>query len=253
MYVFLTYTKLNMQEPATTRRPPLKPRKTRWKYGNESDFKLLMFDGKSWRMPLYSHDVPNKAISKGGSREFNSAKKIERLQRLFDRGGTRGNSFEPAGISFAVIVPNFGKISDAIARWTPASGWLAANPSQAHKKSSSDWRLWLAGSGIPSKTFTAKTESDEFRQFALSFAQNKSHLIARFADPESAELPESFLIAAYLGEVAKRLHAGKKYQRAYIFHSQSADPLLRVDLNTGRLCGIGQGGGWVSPDLFFTL
>jgi hypothetical protein len=49
------------------------------------------------------------------------------------------------------------------------------------------------------------------------------------------------------------LQAKQKYARAYIYHGESTQPVLRVDLASGRLCGIGQGGGWVSPEFFFTL
>ena len=243
-----------MQLNNTARRPPRKRRKTRWKYGAESDFKLLVFTGERWLPPLYSHDVPNKAIAKGSRREYSAAQKIERLQQLFSGGGTRGNAFNPVAVSFAVILPNFGKMSEAVARWSPHSGWQNAEgkpTSPASLMGKSAWRLWLAGE--PNHTFSADLQSGEFRQFAAGFPQNRPDLADRFADPESGELPQTFLLAAYLGEVARRLHANRKFSRAYIYHGTSPQPLLRVDLASGRLCSIGQGGGWVSPEMFFTL
>lgn len=240
-----------MQETTTTHRPPHKRRKTRWKYGVESEFKMLVFIGGRWLAPLYSHDVPNKAIAKGTRAEFSQVQKIERLQQLFAKGGTRGNAFNPMAVEFAAILPNFGKISDAVARWSPHSGWLAAQRKTPSPLPKSEWRLWLAGS--PNYTFQADPKCDEFRQFATDFAANKSDLVTRYADPQSGELPHSFLVAAYLGEVARRMQAKQKYARAYIYHGESTQPVLRVDLASGRLCGIGQGGGWVSPEFFFTL
>jgi hypothetical protein len=240
-----------MQTATATRRPPRKRRKTRWHYGAESDFKMLVFAGDRWLPPFYSHDVPNKAIAKGTRAEFSAAQKIERLQQLFAKGGTRGNAFNPLAITFAVILPNFGKMADAVARWSPHSGWQATQRKAPSPLPPSEWRLWLAGE--PNYTFTADPKCGEFRQFAAEFAVNKPDLVARFADPESGELPQAFLIAAYLGEIGRRLQVNQKYARAYIYHGAATKPVLRVDLASGRLCGIGQGGGWVSPEFFFTL
>jgi len=233
-----------------TRRPPRKNRPIRWEYGKESSFKLLLFNGHCWLPPLYSHDVPNKSIAKGTRAEFSDTKKIERLQQLFLRGGTRGNNFDSAQMDYAVIIPNFGKLKDAVAFWTPQSGWQPVQKATAPPTLNRDWRLWMAGS--KPLTFVANTECDEFRQYAASLPANKPHLVVRYADPESGELPQIFLIAAYLGEIALRLQAGQKYTRAYIYYGASTQPVLRVDLASGRICGIGQGGGWVSPEFFFT-
>lgn len=231
-------------------RPPTRKRKTRWKYGVESAFKLLVFDGRRWLPPLYSHDVPNKGIAKGSRAEFSDAKKIERLQMLFARGGTRGNQFTAELVTYAAIVPNFGRLTEAVAFWLPQSGWRAVTKKTTPQAQNRDWRLWMGGE--QSMTFVANTESDEFRQFAANLPVEKPHLAERYADPESGELPYGFLISAYLGEVATRLKAGgKKFTRAYIYQGQSPDPFLRVDLASGRLCGIKQGGAWVSPDIFF--
>ena len=240
-----------MQNATATRRPPRKCRKTRWIYGRESSFKLLVFTGERWLQPLYSHDVPNKAIVRGTRAEFSQAQKIERLQQLFAKGGTRGNAFNPMAVEFAVILPNFGKMSDAVARWTPQSGWQTVQPKVPSTSSAPAWRLWLAGK--PNHTFGADLKSGEFRQFAADFPLQRPDLVARFADPESGELPQTFLIAAYLGEVARRLQANQKYSRAYIYRGAVPQPVLRVDLASGRICGIGQGGGWVSPEFFFSL
>lgn len=231
-------------------RPPRKRRQIRWKYGTESSFKLLVFDGHCWLPPLYSHDVPNKGISKGTRAEFSDTKKIERLQNLFSRGGTRGNHFDSGKMTYAVIIPNFGKLKDAVTFWMPQSAWRPVQKTTAPPTLNRDWRLWMAGS--KHLTFVANTECDEFQQYAANLPTNKPHLVVRYADPESGELPQSFLIAAYLGEIATRLQAGQKYTRAYIYHGTSTQPALRVDLASGRLCGIGQGGGWVSPEFFFT-
>lgn len=239
-----------MHTTTPTRRPPRKRRKTRWIYGPESAFKLLVFSGGHWLPPLYSHDVPNKALARGTRAEYSDAQKIERLQRLFAAGGTRGNAFRPDAVEFAVILPNYGKMSDAVSRWSPHSGWQAAQPKAATPLPKCAWRLWLAGS--PNYTFRADPECREFRQFAADFAANKPDLVARFADPQSGELPHAFLIAAYLGEVAHRLQARQQYARAYIYRGESPQPVLRVDLASGRICGIGQGGGWVSPAFFHT-
>ncbi len=230
-------------------RPPRKRRPIRWKYGTESSFKLLVFDGHRWLPPLYSHDVPNKGISKGTRAEFSDDQKIARLQNLFSRGGTRGNHFDSGHMTYAVIIPNFGKIKDAVAFWMPQSGWQPVQKATAPVLNR-DWRLWMAGS--KPLTFVANTECDEFRQYAANLPTDKPHLAVRYADPESGELPQSFLITAYLGEIATRLQAGQKYTRAYIYHGTAPDPVLRVDLASGRLCGIRQGGGWVSPEFFFT-
>ena len=240
-----------MQTATATRRPPRKRRKTRWHYGQESEFKMLVFAGDRWLAPLYSHDVPNKAIARGTRAEYSAAQKIERLQQLFTKGGTRGNAFSPLAVTFAVILPNFGKMTDAVSRWSPHSGWQAAQRKTPSPLPKCEWRLWLAGS--PNYTFRADPQCGEFQQFAANFAASKPDLVARFADPESGELPHSFLVAAFLGEVARRLQAKQKYARAYIYHGESTQPVLRVDLASGRLCGIGQGGGWVSPEFFFTL
>ncbi len=239
-----------MQTAETTRRPPRKRRKTRWKYGQESDFKLLVFTGNSWLQPLYSHDVPNKAIAKGSRAEFSELEKIERLKKLFAKGGTRGNSFNPMSMEYAVVLPNFGKISEAIEYWTPASGWRAVQKSQNNTTLSRDWRLWMAGT--QSQTFIPDIKSDEFQQYALNLPANRPDLMTRYADPESGELPQSLLICLYLGQVAKRKQAGGKISRAYIYYNSDTSPVLRIDLSTGRLCGIGQGSGWVSPEFFFT-
>jgi len=240
-----------MLTATATRRPPRKRRKTRWHYGTESEFKMLVFSDDRWLAPLYSHDVPNKAIARGTRAEFSQVQKIERLQQLFAKGGTRGNAFNPLAVTFAVILPNFGKMTDAVSRWSPHSGWQAAQRKAPSPLPKCAWRLWLAGS--PNYTFRADPQCGEFQQFAADFAASKPDLVARFADPQSGELPHSFLVAAYLGEVAKRLQAKQKYARAYIYHGESNQPVLRIDLASGRLCGIGQGGGWVSPEFFFTL
>ena len=246
-----------MQPSTATHRPPRKRRKTRWKYGAESDFKMLVFTGSGWLPPFYSHDVPNKAIAKGSRREFSAAQKIERLQRLLAKGGTRGNAFNPVAVTFAVILPNFGKMAEAVSKWTPESSWQAAQkkapsptPASERPNSKAAWRLWLAGN--PNHSFTADPKSGEFQQFAAELPTKRPDLALRYADPASGELSQNFLIAAFLGEIAKRLHAGQKYARAYIYHGTSSQPALRVDLSTGRLCGIGQGGAWVSPEFFFT-
>jgi hypothetical protein len=245
------YKTSDMQTTTATRRPPRKRRKTRWVYGRESSFKLLVFSSGNWLQPLYSHDVPNKAIAKGTRAEFSDAQKIERLQQLFAKGGTRGNSFNPTAVEFAAILPNFGKMSDAVARWSPHSGWQTVQPKAPSISTAPNWRLWLAGE--PNHTFGLDLKSGEFQQFAADFPAKRPDLVARFADLQSGELPQAFLIAAYLGEVARRLQGGQKYSRAYIYRGESTQPVLRVDLASGRLCGIGQGGGWVSPEFFFSL
>jgi hypothetical protein len=102
-------------------------------------------------------------------------------------------------------------------------------------------------------TFVANHQCGEFRQFAANFAAGKPDLVARYADPESGELPHSFPDRGLLRRSRPRLQAKQKYTRAYIYHGESTQPVLRVDLASGRLCGIGQGGGWVSPEFFFTL
>lgn len=240
----------NEFQESNRRRPPTKPRKTRWKYGAESSFKLLVFDGRRWLPPLYSHDVPNKGIAKGTRAEFSDAKKIERLQALFARGGTRGNAFAPELMTYAAIVPNFGRLTEAVVFWLPQSGWMPVTKKVTPQILNRGWRLWLAGE--ESMTYVANTEGDEFKQFAANLPAEKPHLAERYADPESGELPLGFLISAYLGDVATRLKAGgKRFTRAYIYRGQSSDPFLRVDLASGRLCGIKQGGAWVSPDVFF--
>lgn len=238
-----------MENATLKPRPPRKRRAVRWKYGAESDYKLLVFTGERWLPPLYSHDVPHKAIAKGTRAELSAWQKIERLQQLFAKGGTRGNSFLPQAMAFAAIVPNFRKISEAVQLWSPASGWRAVQKREATRAVRSGWRLWLAGN--PNKTFTADPESEEFRQYAADLPVLRPDLTARFADPESGELPFDFLLAAFLGETARRLHATRPYQRGYLYHGGASAPALRVDLATGRLCGIGQGGGWISPDFFF--
>lgn len=246
----MTQTNYLPESKRGRRRPPTKTRKTRWKYGAESSFKLLVFDGCRWHPPLYSHDVPNKGIAKGTRAEFSDVKKIERLQALFVRGGTRGNQFSPEHMTYAAIIPNYGKLTEAVAFWLPASGWKPVLTKTTPQTQNRDWRLWMAGN--KPMTYVVNTESDEFRQYAANLPVEKPHLAERYADPESGELPLGFLISAYLGDIAVRLNAGdKKYTRAYIYHGQSPDPFLRVDLASGRLCGINKGGAWVSPDIFF--
>ncbi len=153
-------------------------------------------------------------------------------------------------MTWAVIVPNYGKIADAVALWSPNVGWQPVQRQQTENKPTPGWRLWMAGE--PNFNFAADPQCGAFGHFAEELTKSRPDLMARFADPASGEVPQSFFITAWLAGVARQVNTEKRYRCAYLYHGKSEQPVLRVDLGSGRLCGIGQGGAWVSPQFFFS-
>jgi len=229
----------------------------KWHYGKDSELLLVVrIDGK-YLKNIASLDVSSKYRKAVGSNAYPTARKIEMLKKLFSAGGTRGNSFNPAAVEFAAICPNqngtgMADIRQAMEVWTPSGGWQAYTQPEPPQKPATQWRVWLAGTPNITIAFDDKMKAAH-AGFCSRFLQNKMDIVARYADAESGELPEGFLIACHLAQEAMARSASGTYSRCYIYASSKTDAVCRVDLGTGRLMSFNGGSGWANPAIFQTI
>lgn len=226
-----------------------RPRPVRWHYGKESDYYLLVKDcAGHWLKPLYSHDVANKSLRKGGRGTLPDTEKIARLKALFARGGTRGVAFQPEIVTTALIIPNGKSAKEAIEVWTPEKHWYVRESRRASMPETAEWKLWM---NTRPKAFivTVHRQQPDFQQFSGLLPEKRPDLCERYTDPDTGELSMDFVMALYLGAIARSRK--DEADRAYLYRAGTNTPALRIDLASGRVCGIGQGAGWIDPAFFF--
>lgn len=233
-----------------------KMRTPKWVYGQESAYFLTAFRGGQGLGLHFSHDVRNKfsPINFAGN-ERSDAAKIQSLKTLFQKGGSRRIPMSPQTADVAYIVKNrqqggkwtFEDIQEA---WNASEGWHL--PRKKAAKAPAAFKLWMKPLTAPkAKTITINPTDPDFQAYCNSLPAVKPHLCERYADPATGEIDPNFLMCAYLGQQAYLNRDG--YNIGYIYGPNSKTPLLRVDIHTGIVCGIGEGGGWVKPEFFQNL
>lgn len=224
-----------------------KKRVKKWKYGAESDFALVVKNPDGW-VTFYSHDTTSKYKAKGGSADRTEAEKIQKLQLLLEKGGTRGQRIDP---EFAAIIPNGGKIKDAVSIYRPGKGWFPAEWRDYVKNA--EFKIWLAAN--PAKKISNVTiifsESPDFEAFCNKMINICPHILERYVD-QDGEVPKSVLICLYLSYTARKQGESGNYCRAYIYRSGTDTPFLRVNLRTGVMSEQGTS-AWAPASLFYTL
>lgn len=251
----------NMEEKSltTATKPRMfrgKMRSPKWIYGQESAYFLTAMRGGQGLGFHYSHDVKNKFRPiNGKGNERSDAAKIQALQGLFQKGGTRRIPMSPQTADVAYIVKNRqqgGKwtFEDIVLAWNASEGWH--QPRKKAAKAPAAFKLWMKPlTAAKAKTISVHPSSPDFQAYCGTFAAAKPHLCERYADAETGEIDPNFLLCSYLGLQAALNRDG--YNIGYIYGPKNNTPLLRVDLQTGIVCGIGEGGGWVSPAFFHNL
>ncbi len=222
-----------------------KKRVKKWIYGKESDFKLVVKNPDGW-VTFYSHDTTSKFKAKGGSADRTETEKIQKLQELLEKGGTRGQRIDP---EFAAIIPADGKVKDAVSIYRPGKGWLPAEWREYVKNA--DYKLWLAAD--PAKKVNNATitfaEGPDFKTFCDKLLNPA--LLEKYVDQDGM-VPKAVFICLYLSYVARKQGESGNYCRAYIYRSGNDTPFLRVNLRTGVMSEQGVS-TWAPASLFYTI
>lgn len=231
---------------ARRKRFPRKKRPVLFQYAKDSAFYAKACFGGIWSESIWSQDVPNNYIARGTNREFSDSEKVKRLKARLESG--KNIPFNLFACDVAYIAAKHDGYEKAVCYFRPGQGWYES-PAFSPKKAAlpaglSPWKLWMAGA--PSFQLQGRYDDPDFRHFADSLPIARPDLAERFCDTDTGEIPADFLMAAWLGQVAKS--RANLHGKAYLYRSGTIT--LRVDLSTGALCPLMGGSAWVKPAFF---
>lgn len=239
----------NMETNTTTntrkkrKKYPRKKRLVLFHYAADSAYYAKACFGGIWSESIWSQDVPNNYIARGDRREFSDSEKIQRLQKRLESG--KNIPFNLFACDVAYIALKHEGFSKAVCYYRPGIGWHERPAFQANKRplpaGQSPWKLWM-----PGFTLIGNFSDPDFMVFANHLPETRPDLLDRFADPDTGEISPDFLMAAWLGQVAK----GRSVLTARAYLYKSGEMSLRIDLGTGALCALKGGSAWVSKEFF---
>ena len=233
----------NAGENPRRKRYPRKKRPILFQYAKDSAFYTKACFGGVWSESIWSQDVPNNYVSRGTRREYSDQEKIIRLQKRLESG--KNIPFNLFACDVAYIARKHDGFREAVCYFRPGIGWYEKPAFQPNKPviqaGQSAWKLWMPGF----QKFGNWNDPD-FRFFADNFPGFKPDLVERFADPETGTISPDFIMAVWLGQIARSRSALSS--RAYLYYAGKM--ALRIDLATGALCCLMGGSAWVGRAYF---
>lgn len=232
-----------VSKSAKRKKYPRKKRPVLFHYAVDSAFYAKACFGGIWSESIWSQDVPNNYVARGSRREFSNSEKILRLQKRLESG--KNIPFNIFACDVAYIAAKHDGYAKAVCYFRPGVGWYERPTFQANKRplpaGQSPWKLWM-----PGFVLIGNFSAPDFLEFANHLPDARPDLLDRFADPDTGEISTDFLMAAWLGQVAKS--RSSVVNRAYLY--KSGQMSLRVDLGTGALCPLKGGSAWVDREFF---
>ena len=231
---------------ARRKRFPRKKRPVLFHYAKDSAYYAKACFSGNWSESIWSQDTPNNYIPRSNSREYSDAEKVLNLQKRLESG--KNIPFNLFACDVAYIAAKHDGYEKAVCYFRPGQGWYesaAFTPKKAALPAGqSPWKLWMAGS--PAFQLPGRYDDPDFRHFADNLPNTRPDLAERFCDPDTGEIPPDFLMAAWLGQVAKS--RALLHPKAFLYRSGVMS--LRVDLSCGALCPLKGGSAWVNRMFF---